>query len=113
MVLPPDKEDGLGIIMLNSNADTHFSFTNALGLVSVGTVARGRHRARHFPRARWIVAFIIIWSNIRCGRRRFGADRDRADQRQLVRAQTAASGRRVIVMHGHRHIDWIGACGGC
>ena len=34
MVLPPDTEDGLGVILLNSNAETHFSFTNALGLVS-------------------------------------------------------------------------------
>jgi hypothetical protein len=34
MVLPPDTEDGLGLIILNSNADTHFSFTNALGMVS-------------------------------------------------------------------------------
>ena len=34
MVLPPDTEDGHGIIVINSNAETHFSFTNALGLVS-------------------------------------------------------------------------------
>uniref|UniRef100_UPI001C0998F0 hypothetical protein n=1 Tax=Acinetobacter baumannii TaxID=470 RepID=UPI001C0998F0 len=26
-VLPPATEDGLGVILLNSNADTHFSFT--------------------------------------------------------------------------------------
>ncbi len=25
MVLPPDRSDGLGIILLNSNADTHFA----------------------------------------------------------------------------------------
>ena len=31
MVKPPNTEDGLGIIILNSNAETHFSFTNALG----------------------------------------------------------------------------------
>jgi hypothetical protein len=34
MVLPPDKEDGLEIILLNSNAPTHFSFTDALGTIS-------------------------------------------------------------------------------
>src|SRR5262249_18521986 len=28
MVLPPDADDGLGVILLDSNADTHFSFTN-------------------------------------------------------------------------------------
>ena len=34
MVKPLNTEDGLGIIILNSNAETHFSFTNALGMVS-------------------------------------------------------------------------------
>src|SRR5262249_41446009 len=34
MVLAPNREDGLGVILLNSNADTHFSFTNALGMVT-------------------------------------------------------------------------------
>src|SRR5262245_48238812 len=34
MVLPPETEDGLGAILLDSNADTHFSFTNALGMIS-------------------------------------------------------------------------------
>src|SRR6185312_4920455 len=34
MILPPDSETGLGVILLNSNAETHFSFTNALGMVS-------------------------------------------------------------------------------
>src|SRR5262249_13941328 len=33
MILPPERDDGLGIIACNSNAETHFSFTNALGLV--------------------------------------------------------------------------------
>ena len=28
------SEDGLGVLLLNSNAEAHFSFTNALGLVS-------------------------------------------------------------------------------
>ena len=30
----PIPEDGLGVLLLNSNAEAHFSFTNALGLVS-------------------------------------------------------------------------------
>ena len=33
MILPPDREDGLGVVLLNSNSDSHFSFTNALGLI--------------------------------------------------------------------------------
>src|SRR5262249_3637984 len=35
MVLVPDSAEGLGVALFNSNAETHFSFTNALGLVSV------------------------------------------------------------------------------
>ena len=34
MIALPDRSDGLGVVLLNSNADTHFSFTNALGMIS-------------------------------------------------------------------------------
>lgn len=34
-VVPPPTPDGLGIILLDSTAETHFSFTNALGLVGM------------------------------------------------------------------------------
>ena len=56
MVLPPDTEDGLGIIVLNSNAETHFSFTNALGLVSAEQARAFRVATEQYPRACWIVA---------------------------------------------------------
>ena len=36
LILPPAEEDGLGVALLDSNADTNFSFTNALGLISPG-----------------------------------------------------------------------------
>ena len=55
MVLPPDTEDGLEIIVLNSNAETHFSFTNPLGLVSANRPAP-RVATAQYPRACWIVA---------------------------------------------------------
>ena len=38
MIVPPDTDNGLGIILLNSNADSQFSFTNALGMMSVEQV---------------------------------------------------------------------------
>ena len=56
MILPPAQGDGLGVVILNSNAETHFSFTNALGLVSVEQTRRLDAVFREFPRARWIVA---------------------------------------------------------
>lgn len=56
MIVPPDRDDGLGIILLNSNADTHFSFTNALGMVSAEQL-RGFEIARtEYPKACWVIA---------------------------------------------------------
>src|SRR5262249_55978814 len=56
MILPPDTEDGLGGALLNSNAQTHFSFTNALGLVSVEQGRRLAAAVGGYPKARWIIA---------------------------------------------------------
>ena len=56
MVLPPDRDDGLGIILLNSNANTHFSFTNALGMISVEQVRGIEIAAAQYPQACWILA---------------------------------------------------------
>jgi hypothetical protein len=56
MVVPPATDDGLGVVFLNSNAEAHFSFTNALGMVSALLVQGLEAAARQFPRAGWIVA---------------------------------------------------------
>ena len=113
MVLPPDTDDGLGIIVLNSNAETHFSFTNALGLVSAEQARAFRIATDQYPRACWIVALhhhVVEYPQD--GKGTVRAYRDRSYQRQLVHPSTAASRRRAVIMHGHRHVDWIGECGG-
>ena len=70
MVLPPDPDDGLGIILLDSNADTHFSFTNALGMISADQ-ARGLEIARaQYPQACWVIALHHHSSSIRGRQRR-------------------------------------------
>jgi 3',5'-cyclic AMP phosphodiesterase CpdA len=56
MVKPPNAEDGLGIIILNSNAETHFSFTNALGMVSSEQAKAIDGIVDQYPDASWIVA---------------------------------------------------------
>jgi hypothetical protein len=70
MILPPDAPEGLGIAVLNSNAETHFSFSNALGLISAEqTKALRRVMGRIRDHAgSW--GCIITWWNIRAGRRR-------------------------------------------
>src|SRR5262249_44673816 len=105
-------EDGLGIIALNSNAETHFSFTNALGLVS-GEEERALDVAIDaFPRACWVVALHHhIVEHPKLGHslaERIGTTLINGNRfvRRLQRV-----GARTIVMHGHRHIDWMGQCG--
>jgi 3',5'-cyclic AMP phosphodiesterase CpdA len=112
VVLPPESEDGLGIIMLNSTALTHFSFTNALGLMS-SEQTRGMHAVvRQFPRAQWIVALhhhlVEYPTRALALSERIGTALINGSW--FVR-QVQRIARRAIVMHGHRHIDWIGRCG--
>ncbi len=113
MVLPPDSEDGLGMIVLNSNADTHFSFTNALGMISSAQAKGIDIVTAQFPRASWIVALhhhVVEYPkpakalSVRIGTALVNGS---WFVRRLQRLADNA-----IVMHGHRHIDWIGKCGG-
>ena len=113
MVLPPAEADGLGMILLNSNATTHFSFTNALGMISADQ-ARGIDVAMQaYPGAVWIIA---LHHHVLEYPRRAKALSERIGTALIngnwfVRRLLPYTGRAVI-MHGHRHIDWIGECAG-
>jgi len=112
MILPPETEDGLGVAILNSNAQTHFSFTNALGLISAEQGRRLAAAIGRYQKAHWIIALhhhlieypmpVVAFSE-RVGTALVNGS-------WFVRKLGAFAGR-VVVMHGHRHIDWIGACG--
>jgi hypothetical protein len=113
MVLPPDSEDGVGIILLNSNADTHFSFTNALGLIS-SEQARGIEVASaQYPRACWVIALhhhLVEYPRAaKTLSERIGTALINGNW--LVRRLQFLAGRAVF-MHGHRHVDWVGECAG-
>lgn len=112
MIQPPEAPDGLGIAILNSNAQTHFSFTNALGLVSVEQTRRFEAAIRHYPDARWIVALHHHVVEYPMPAKAFSERIGTAliNGSWFVRRLQALGGR-AVVMHGHRHIDWIGACG--
>ena len=112
MILPPNTDDGLGIMLLNSTAETHFSFTNALGLVSSEQVRSMKGVARQYPNAYWIVALhhhlVEYPKPAKSFSERIGTSLINGSW--LVR-QLQGLGRRAVVMHGHRHIDWVGQCG--
>jgi predicted MPP superfamily phosphohydrolase len=112
MILPPDAEDGLGVAILNSNAETHFSFTNALGLVSVEQTHRLAAAINAFPKASWLVALhhhlLEYPMPVAAFSERVGTAL--VNGTWFVRKLKPFAAR-IVVMHGHRHIDWIGACG--
>ncbi|MGI6851721.1 metallophosphoesterase family protein [Mesorhizobium sp. 1B3] len=113
MVLPPAREDGLGIILLNSNADTHFSFTNALGMISAEQVERIDILRKVYPRACWLIALhhhaIEYPHASNALSERIGTAL--VNGNWFIRRLTTLSGR-ALLLHGHRHIDWIGECEG-
>ncbi len=113
MVLPPESEDGLGVMLLDSNAQTHFSFTNALGLVTREQTRAIEKIAAKFPKAKWIVALhhhVVEYPRAaKALSKRIGTAL--VNGTWFVRRMQRLAGR-VMIMHGHRHIDWIGNCGG-
>ncbi len=112
LILPPREDDGLGVAILNSNADTNFSFTNALGMISAEQARRLTAAFDCYPKARWIVALhhhlIEYPMPVAAFSERIGTALINGSWFQRVLKPYA---ERVIVMHGHRHVDWIGACG--
>ena len=98
--------------ILNSNAETHFSFTNALGMISVEQTQRLVTAIEQFPRARWIIA---LHHHLMEYPRAAAALSERVGTALINgswfvrRLQPFAA--RTIIMHGHRHIDWMGRCG--
>ena len=113
LVMPPAEDDGLGMILLNSNVDTQFSFTSALGMISPEQVRGIEIAAAQYPRARWIVALhhhLVEYP--RAGHalaERIGTALINGNW--FVRRLRKWAGR-IVVMHGHRHVDWIGECAG-
>lgn len=112
LVLPPAEPDGLGVLLFNSNAETHFSFTNALGLVAEEDMQAMLAALRQYPRARWIVALhhhpVEYPRQAKAFSERIGTALINGSRFMRLLKPHA---RRLVAMHGHRHIDWIGRCG--
>jgi Calcineurin-like phosphoesterase len=113
LILPPDREDGLGIMLLDSNSDTHFSFTNALGMISSEQVDGIAIARAQYPHACWIIALhhhLIEYPRAaKAFSERIGTALINGNW-FIRRLQPLA--HQLVLMHGHRHFDWIGECGG-
>jgi predicted MPP superfamily phosphohydrolase len=112
MILPPETQQGLGIAILNSNANAHFSFTNALGMISLEATRRLAAAVGAYPQAYWIIALHHHLIEYPMPGVEFSERLGTALVNGSWFARTLTPlGVRTVVMHGHRHIDWIGACG--
>jgi hypothetical protein len=113
MIVPPREADGLGVILLDSNGRTHFSFTNALGIVDAAQLRAAERAMRALPAARWLVCVhhhLVEYP-------RPGAKLADRIGTALVNGHWVVQRlrrfrARIVVLHGHRHYDWMGSCGG-
>lgn len=111
-IIPPKVDDGIGIVILNSNSQSNFSFTNALGFVPAEDTVALRHIFDQFPKAAWVVALHHHLMEYPMAVKSFSERIGTAliNGSWLVR-QLAPYADRLVVMHGHRHMDWIGRTG--
>ena len=112
-LVEPAGDRGCGIILLNSNARSHFSLTNAIGVIDRAQLAALRSVLHWFPEQSWaillhhqVVEYPLASISLRD---RIGLALINAPD---VLAAMAPHAGRILILHGHRHRDWIGACGG-
>jgi len=111
LVEPPSRHDGYGLILLNSNARSHFSLTNAIGVVNPSQLNALKSILRGSTSAAWVILLhhqVVEYpvASISLTDRIGLALVNAAD----VLAAIAPHASRCLVLHGHRHRDWIGTC---
>ncbi len=111
-LIEPPKDDRCGLILLDSNAVSHFSLTNAIGVVSPSQLKRLKLMLRNFPRSSWIILLhhsVVEYPDTSISLKdRIGLALVNAPELlAAIRPYTS----RVIILHGHRHMDWIGTWG--
>jgi 3',5'-cyclic AMP phosphodiesterase CpdA len=113
LVAPPAEPGGCGAILLDSNARSHFSATNAIGVVNRPQLKRLRTILNAFPERAWIILLHHHVVEYPVGPARLG-DRIALSLMNApdVLSAVARHRSRVVIFHGHRHHDWIGTSGG-
>jgi predicted MPP superfamily phosphohydrolase len=111
LVEPPAPGEPYGVILLDSNARSHFALTNAIGVVGPSQL-KALRLLLQTTRHPWLVLLhhqVVEYPMASIGlRERIGLALINAPD---VVTAIAPHARRVIVLHGHRHRDWIGVCG--
>jgi 3',5'-cyclic AMP phosphodiesterase CpdA len=109
LVESPQGSDRYGLILLDSNARSHFALTNAIGVVTPSQLKALKAVLHASPRSAWIVllhhqvveypvASISLTDRIGLAL---------VNAKDVLKTLAPHAGR-CLVFHGHRHRDWIG-----
>jgi predicted phosphodiesterase len=112
LIEPPEANRSYGVMLFVSNASTHLSLTNAVGFVSPPQLRAVKSVLRNHPGCPWIMALhhqVVEYPVPSISLRdRIGLALVNASD---LLAAIAPYASHLIVLHGHRHRDWIGTCG--
>jgi 3',5'-cyclic AMP phosphodiesterase CpdA len=112
LVEPATNEGGYGIILLDSNARSNFSLTNAVGVVNPAQLRALKSLLRSSGDSAWLILLhhqVVEYPvpGISLSDRVGLALMNAAD----VLAAITPHASRTLILHGHRHVDWIGRTG--
>jgi len=112
LIAPATDDGGYGVILLQTNARRYFSLTNAVGIVDRSQLAGLKQILRKVQCRGWLILLHhhLVEYPIRSIplRERIGVVLiDAPDVLKVI----ASCQSPVLVLHGHRHRDWIGARG--
>jgi 3',5'-cyclic AMP phosphodiesterase CpdA len=112
LVEPAIEEQGYGVILLDSNAPSNLALTNAIGVVSPTQLRTLKSVLNGSPQRAWlillhhqVVEYPVLGIPLRD---RLGLALMNAPDLLAVIAPHAG---RVVILHGHRHVDWVGITG--
>ena len=113
LVEPPRSHDNYGVILLNSNARSHFALTNAIGVVNPSQLKAMKAILAGFPGTPWLIVLhhkVVEYPapSIPLTDRIGLALVNAPDVLDAI----APHSERCAILHGHRHQDWIGTCCG-
>ena len=112
-LVEPARDKTPGLILLNSNARSHFMLTNAIGVIDRSQLRALRSILGSSPAHAWLILLhhqVVEYPLTSIGLRdRIGLSLINAPD---VLAAIKPHAHRTLVLHGHRHRDWIGICGG-
>lgn len=112
LVEPASNNQRSGLILLDSNASSHFSLTNAIGVVNPSQMKALKAILENSPGGTWIILLHhqVVEYPVQSIplKDRIGLALVNAPD---LLATVVPHASRILILHGHRHRDWIGTCG--